>query len=246
MTAAHRVGMLTPSSNTVLEPVTARLVAPLAGLVTVHFSRFPVSVISDDDASHRQFEPEPMLRAAGLLADARVDVIVWNGTSGAWEGLDRDRDLCRAVTARTGVACTTATLSLLKLTANAGIHRCGLVVPYVDTITERIRATLRAEGLECVGVTNERVTTNFEFAEIEPETLAERVRTVAPAADAVIIHCTNLRGAEVAGPLAAELHIPIFDSVVVALWGALEMLGIPAALPGLGRLPRPAGDRRGD
>src|SRR5476651_1416083 len=42
-----RLGMLTPSSNTVLEPVTAQIVAGLTD-VTVHFSRFRVTEIGLD------------------------------------------------------------------------------------------------------------------------------------------------------------------------------------------------------
>ncbi|MDR3496087.1 MAG: Asp/Glu/hydantoin racemase, partial [Ancalomicrobiaceae bacterium] len=41
---ALRIGMLTPSSNTVLEPVTSRILAGLAD-VSVHFSRFRVTAI---------------------------------------------------------------------------------------------------------------------------------------------------------------------------------------------------------
>ena len=92
-----RIGMLTPSSNTVVEPVTMRLAAAHTDRLTVHFSRFPVTVISDEPRSHHQFDPAPMLAAARLLADAHVDVIVWNGTSGAWEGIEHDRELASRI-----------------------------------------------------------------------------------------------------------------------------------------------------
>ncbi|MFY7780442.1 MAG: Asp/Glu/hydantoin racemase, partial [Tagaea sp.] len=74
------IGMLTPSSNTVLEPITA---AMLAGLpeVTAHFGRFKVTEISLAQGALAQFDDGPILAAAELLADARVGAIVWNGTS---------------------------------------------------------------------------------------------------------------------------------------------------------------------
>ena len=75
-----RLGMLTPSSNTVLEPLTAAMLANQAD-VTAHFGRFRVVKISLDDDALDQFTPEPMLDAADLLADAKVDTICWNGTS---------------------------------------------------------------------------------------------------------------------------------------------------------------------
>ena len=232
-----RIGMLTPSSNTVVEPVTARLAAPLGDLLTVHFSRFSVTIISDEARSHRQFDLDPMLAAARLLADAAVDVIVWNGTSGAWEGLHRDRELVRAIEDETGIAATTATLALLEAFRLLSVRRFGLVVPYVDAITERIRATLEAEGFSCSAATGERITTNAAFAAVPAATIADRVRQLARGKpDAIAILCTNLHGAGLVDRLEEELGIPILDSVVVAFWGSLQRLGLDATVQGFGRL----------
>ena len=64
------LGMLTPSSNTVLEPTTT---AMLAGLdeVTAHFSRFKVTEISLSDKGLAQFDHDRFLAAADLLGDAK-------------------------------------------------------------------------------------------------------------------------------------------------------------------------------
>ncbi len=79
-----RLGMLTPSSNTVLEPLTAAMLADLpGGGASAHFSRFRVVGIDLGAGSREQFDPAPVVAAAELLADARVDAICWNGTSGA-------------------------------------------------------------------------------------------------------------------------------------------------------------------
>lgn len=225
--------MLTPSSNTVLEPATAALARSLAGRVTIHYSRFPVTRISDEPDSHQQFAFEPMVAAARLLADARVHVITWNGTSGAWEGLDHDRALVDRIQQETGIPATTATLTLVDTMRMAGVERYALVVPYTDAITNRIKVVLAAEGFTCVASTNERLTTNFAFSEVAADRIAERARSVARGAQAIVIHCTNLRGADVATSLAAELRIPVFDSVVVALHGALQQVGVSAVLPGM-------------
>src|SRR3954467_6594624 len=79
------LGMLTPSSNTALEPLTNAMVADLPG-VSAHFSRFPVTEISLRDQALGQFDDSKILEAARLLADARVKVIGWNGTSSGWLG----------------------------------------------------------------------------------------------------------------------------------------------------------------
>ena len=88
-----RLGMLTPSSNTVLEPMTAAMLAALPD-VTAHFSRFRVTEIALTPQALGQFDHDEILRAAELLAHAKVDVIGWNGTSASWLGFDRDERLC--------------------------------------------------------------------------------------------------------------------------------------------------------
>src|SRR5271163_2784193 len=86
----RRLGMLTPSSNTVLEPVCWSILEGLRD-VSIHFARFRVTEISLSAAANGQFSRDGMLHAAELLADAKVNSICWNGTSASWLGFDRDR-----------------------------------------------------------------------------------------------------------------------------------------------------------
>ncbi len=52
------------------------------------------------------------------------------------------------------------------------------------------------------------------------------------------MHCTNFRGAPVVPELERELGIPVIDSVVVGLWGALRIVGVPVPHAGFGSLAR--------
>jgi maleate isomerase len=232
-----RIGMLTPSSNTVLEPVTAQMVAALKLDATVHFSRLRVTAISPQRQSRDQFTPAAMVSAASLLADAHVDVIVWNGTSGGWEGVERDREIVDAIEKETGIPATTGTLATIEALNALGVRRYGLVVPYIDEITAAIRSTFADSGLTCVAWTNEGVSVNWDFCLISPDLVATRCREVARAApEAIVIFCTNLCGAPVVDQLEAELGMPILDSVAVCLWGAFHRLGQPVAVPGFGKI----------
>ena len=76
-TLPRRLGMLAPSSNTVLEPATWKLL-PADGSVTAHVSRLRVVQISGDQDSLGQFALDRVIDAASLLADAAVDLILWN------------------------------------------------------------------------------------------------------------------------------------------------------------------------
>ena len=64
------VGMLTPSSNTVLEPYMCAILQQLLPEVTAHFQRFTVREISLDDKAMAQFRNESLIEAAKLLNDA--------------------------------------------------------------------------------------------------------------------------------------------------------------------------------
>jgi maleate isomerase len=74
------LGMLTPSSNTTLEPVTTQMLAGLPE-ATAHFGRFKVTEIALSEKALGQFDDTEILRAAELLSHARTNVIGWNGTS---------------------------------------------------------------------------------------------------------------------------------------------------------------------
>src|ERR1700674_2904552 len=121
-----RLGILTPSSNTVLEPVTAAMLSGVPD-VTAHFARFKVTEIALTEAALGQFDDSAILRAAELLAHAKVDMIAWSGTSSGWLGFDRDHRLCERITAATGIAACTAVLALNEIIERTGARRLGLV-----------------------------------------------------------------------------------------------------------------------
>jgi maleate isomerase len=237
MDAPIRLGMLTPSSNTVLEPATAAMLAGMPG-VTAHFARIRVVAIDLGAGSRAQFDTGPMLEAAGLLADARVQAICWNGTSGAWLGLEQDRAVCDAITGATGIPAVTATMALMEALDLLGARRLGLVTPYLGTVQQAIVERWAAAGLEVVAERHLEDPGNYSFAD-HPEALVARlVREVAAdRPEAIAIHCTNFRGAGAVAALEAETGIPVLDSIAVSLWGALRAAGARTdGLHGWGRL----------
>ena len=233
----RRLGMLTPSSNTVLEPLTGAMLAGLPD-VTAHFARFRVTEISLGRDALGQFETGPMLAAADLLADARVASICWNGTSAGWLGFESDRRLCAAISERTGIAACSSVLALNEVLARTGVERFGLVTPYLSEIQQAIVANYAAAGFACVAERHLRERDNFAFSNLSEELIAKLCREVAAAKpDAITIFCTNLRGARVAASLEDELGIPIYDTVATAVWQSLVLAGIaPKRVQGWGRL----------
>ncbi len=231
------IGMLTPSSNTVLEPVSCAIVADLPD-VSVHFARFRVTEISLDDRALGQFDEAPILAAARLLADARVDVIGWNGTSSGWLGFDADERLCRHITEATGIAATTSVLALNEILDMTGAGEFALVTPYLDDVQRRIIDNYDRAGRRCIAERHVGRSDNFSFAEITAEQIEAMVREVSGAEPrAITTFCTNMRAAPLVDALERDLDIPIYDTVSAVVWKALRMAGVDTRrIEGWGRL----------
>lgn len=232
-----RLGVLTPSSNTALEPLTSALVSSLPG-ASAHFSRFRVTEIALDAAALGQFDDSKILAAAELLADAKVDVIGWSGTSSGWLGFDRDRQLVERIRERTGIVATTAVLALNELLALKEITRLALVTPYTADVQQSIVANYRAIGVEVVAEQHLGIRVNHDFAGVEPRALRELMDSVArKGPQAITTFCTNLRAAQLAPEIELAHRIPLLDTVSTTVWGMVRAAGrSPAAIAGWGEL----------
>ncbi len=237
MSRSVRLGVLTPSSNTALEPLTSAIVATLPG-VSAHFSRFKVTEIALSEQALGQFDDSKILAAAELLADAEVDVIGWSGTAAGWMGFERDRQLVERIRERTGIVATTAVLALNELLALQGIRQLALVTPYTADVQQRIVANYAALGVEVVAERHLDIRVNHAFALVPEARLDALLDEVAPAGpQAVATYCTNLHAARLAPAFEARSGITLLDTVSTTVWGMLRAVGVsPAGVKGWGRL----------
>lgn len=237
MSPSLRLGVLTPSSNTALEPLTSAIVAGLSGC-SAHFSRFRVTEISLQPHALGQFDDSKILAAAELLADAKVDVIGWSGTAAGWLGFDADLRLCERIEERTGIRATTAVLALNELLALRNIRQLALVTPYTGDVQQKIVDNYRNIGVEVVAERHLGICVNHDFALVPPDTLHGLMREVAQARpQAIATYCTNLHAAQLAPAVEAELGLTLLDTVSTTVWGMLRAAGAsPAAVQGWGSL----------
>ncbi|WP_343653622.1 aspartate/glutamate racemase family protein [Herbaspirillum sp.] len=239
MTQRTLLGMLTPSSNTTLEPVTTAMLADIPE-ASAHFGRFRVTEIALSNQALAQFDDSEILRAAELLSHAKVGSIAWNGTSSGWLGFDADERLCRRITEATGIPACTSVLALNEIFDITGVKRFGLVTPYLDEVQAAIIKNYAASGLECVSERHLRKQDNFSFSEVGAEELRAMVREVAKdKPQAITIFCTNLRGAPLVEELEREVGIPIYDTISTVVWKSLQQAGAdPSRIRGWGSLFR--------
>lgn len=214
-----RFGIITPSSNTALEPLTQQIVSQLPG-VSVHFSRFRVLKISLDKEGLTQFDNTPIVEAARLLADAKVDVIGWSGTSSGWLGFDADEKLCQEITAATGIPTTTSVLGLNKLIKRLRITELALLTPYTDDVQAAIVKNYGSLGVDCSIEKHLGKHDNASFGNITEEVLDTGFRKlVGSGAKAVSVFCTGLKAAQLVDEWERKFGIVVLDTVATVLWG---------------------------
>ena len=219
------LGMLTPSSNTVLEPVTQDMLRELPQ-ASAHFGRFAVTRIALSTDALAQFDTAGILAAAQLLSHARCQVIGWSGTSSSWLGFESDQALCREIEQSTGALACTSVLALNEILRATGASSFGLVTPYLDDVQQRIIANYARAGFTCVAERHLGLSDNFSFSDVTAAQLDIMIREVAAARpQAIVVLCTNLRAAPLVPALEAELGIPIYDSVATVVWKALRLAG---------------------
>ncbi|MGH1480343.1 MAG: maleate cis-trans isomerase family protein [Geminicoccales bacterium] len=212
-----RLGLLIPSSNVVLEPLAAQLQARRPE-ISVHVSRLGVLDVKLDAASRAQFEMERQIAAANLLCDAKVDQIIWGGTSASWLGIAHDETFTSRVEQETGITATTCVLEINRHLAELEATRLGMVTPYTNDVSAQINRNYAEMGFEVIASCNDGGEMSNDFAAIQPTVIERMIRDVAAAEpEAIIVMCTNVAAAALATELTATLGIPVLDSAAITL-----------------------------
>jgi maleate isomerase len=232
-----RIGHITPSSNTALEPLTYAMNRSLDGTVSHHFTRLTVVALALNGASEAQFETERMVAAARLLADAPMDVIVWNGTSASWRGLEKDQALCEAIRRETGIRATTSTIAFYRAFEARGWKRIALAVPYTEDVTRQIEIEYGRQGYTVTRAACLGLAANLDIGATGAEAIRALLRDAARGKpDCIAVVCTNLAATALVGEMERELGIPIVDSIAVTFWEACRLAGLDLRIEGWGQL----------
>ena len=241
-----RVGLMIPSSNTMMEVDFARDLPPG---VALHTARMYME--DTTPAGENRMLDEFALPAARDLGTARPDVVVFGCTSaGALRGNDYDAQLCQQISELTG-APVVSTIGAARAAIEAcGAASVGVITPYVDELNEKIRESIQADGIDVAAITGLGITDNFQIAEVAPEEIvAFAVRALGPLAvegviDLIFASCTNF-GAMTARPAIAErLGVPVVTSNQAVLAAAVARLQALWSPPSLSTSPPAATARR--
>lgn len=213
---SYRVGLLIPSSNSVMEVDFYR---NLPHDTTVHTGR--MYMVDTTVAGENRMLDEFTMPAAETVATAMPHITVFGCTSaGALRGDEYDRDLCARIGEVTGSVPVSVIASVNRALAATHAKRISVVTPYVDELNQRIQASLEATGLEVAEMHGMGISHNFDIASVTPEEIVEFIQQkvgARPKGEALFISCTNYNAMSALSLLKITYDLPIVTSNQAAL-----------------------------
>ncbi len=223
-----RVGLIVPSSNSVIEVDFYRRLPTDA---TLHTARMYLEETTPEGESAMLDDHLPV--AINDLRSARPDVMVFGCTSaGALRGNAYEAELITRISDETHAPTFSVAASVRRVIREAGGHRVGVITPYVDSLNDKIRQSLEDDGIEVAGIHGLGITENFAIAEVEPSRIAQFASECFADSDIDLLFasCTNFRAIDAREEIQATLGVPVVTSNHAALVCVLDQIGAPATV----------------
>jgi maleate isomerase len=189
---------------------------------TLHTARMKLVETTPEGESEMLDDHLPV--AIRDLATARPDVVVFGCTSaGALRGNEYEAGLIERIADETGARTVSVAASVRAAVAVRGARRVGVVTPYVDSLNEKIRTSLEADGFEVAAVHGLGITENFTIAEVAPERIAAFAAECFGdgGIDLLFASCTNFRAFDARERIEQALGVPAVTSNQAALEAVL-------------------------
>lgn len=212
--ASFRIGLIVPSSNTVMEPDFHQHLTE----AMVSTTRILLEQVTRD-AEFRMLE-EDLPRAIQLIKTTAPDIIVFGCTSaGSLEGLAYDDGIGQMIEQQTGAKTVTVIQAVLTQLRMSRPRKVAVFTPYLEDLTLSVTQCIEEGGYTIVKAKGMGIRENVDIGRVTP---AEIIRFVesqmeATAADCVFLSCTNWQAIEAIGPLRRKLGIPIISSNQAAI-----------------------------
>ena len=231
-----KLGLIVPPTNSVNEAEWARM-APDG--VSVHSIRMPLHTDTDTDVGRRALHQDIAL-ATSELAKADLDVIAYACTAGSMVlPLDSLTRFMEQHGARRAIATAPA---LVHACRALGLSRVALATPYHDALNAHEVRFLSECGIEVTSVRGLGIGAGgpheyVEIARVPKDKVREHCRLAdQPAAQGLVVSCTDFAVMESVAPLEAELGKPVITSNLATFWLALRTAGVEDRIPGFGSL----------
>ena len=107
-----------------------------------------------------------------------------------------------------------------------------MITPYVDSLNDKIRESLEADGVSVTAIHGLGISENFTIAEVEPERIVSfATECFSPGdIDLLFASCTNFRAFDAREELQQAFGVPVVTSNQAALAVALDEVGARATV----------------
>lgn len=214
-----RIGLIVPSSNTVMEPDFHRHFQNAAVVSTTRIFLEQVT----REAEFRMLE-EDLPRAVRLIKTTAPDTIVFGCTSaGSLDGLAHDARIGQMIEDQTGAKAVTVLQAVLSQMRIVRPRKIAVFTPYQDDLTNSVARCMVEAGYEVVKAAGMGLRENLDIGRITPAEIVSFVESslAATAADCLFLSCTNWRALEAMEPLG-RLGLPIVTSNQAAIEAAQQ------------------------
>lgn len=216
----RRVGLLVPSSNTVMEP---DFYHNLPAGWTLHTARMHLEDVTPE--TEARMLDEYTLPAAGDLATTRPHVVVFGCTSaGALRGNAYDDDLVQRISQVVSAPTVSVIRSARECLKEYHAEKIVVITPYVEKLNIQIKASLENDGLNVLRILGLNILQNTRIAQVPPTEifdLAERaVRGLKP--EALFVSCTNFPAMSVLPELRHHFPFPVITSNQAVLEASIK------------------------
>ena len=212
-----RLGIIIPSGNVIAEP---QLRAMLPPGVSALFTRLPLRGTSEEELGKMEAGVES---AAGLLADAIVDRIVFHCTAVTTFEPGAGARIRKRIEQATGTPGLVTSDALAAAIQALALRKMVLLSPYTELTHRREVTFLEHLGVDVVHDSALGIATNDVMAALSPARLEDWVLTQRDdRADGYFVSCTALRSAEAVARLEQQLGCPVLTSNQIMVWHALR------------------------
>ncbi|MBI9046587.1 MAG: aspartate/glutamate racemase family protein [Anaerolineaceae bacterium] len=189
MTENKKIGLMLPSSNTVMEP---DFYHNLPQNCTLHTARMYLEDVTAQSES--EMLDVYAMPAARDLASADVDVVVFGCTSaGALRGNKYEETLMTEISKITGVPTVSVSKSVRDTLKRSQAGKLVVITPYLDELNKKIEASLRDDGFDVLRISGLGIRDNKKIAQVSRQEILDfankTVKGLQP--DALFLSCTN-------------------------------------------------------
>jgi maleate isomerase len=224
-----RIGLIVPSSNTVMEPDFHQQIGRTA---TVSTTRIFLEEVTRGEELRMLDNDLP--KAIELIRTTAPDVVVFGCTSaGALGTLAHDREIGERIRKGAGAPAITVLEAVLTQVRAIDPRKIALFTPYTEDLTNSIASSLTEAGYPPMKAVGMGILANLDIGRVPPSEVIRfvesQVKGCSP--DCVFLSCTNWRSVEAIEPLQKKLGIPIVTSNQAAL-DAVRRVGTGSPLMG--------------